>query len=378
VNVEEEMKRLVAFIAVACSVLCLQAAAQNKGAIPARQSASHFSTQPFDLAATKLPPSYLGHNADQIWNAFKQKRLTKSEFETEAAYESRLDGIANTPIAGGILPNGTFAFLLSKLEKTYDAEQQVLRVTLPIGGTSSIVTDENITAQWMQRSAKQGEFIGSNAFGVKRRITRKAYLDTNLTGKRPEWLDWETEQMDEFSEPKALLPMSPDAARLSKVHVGMLFIGAIQPPFISADEQHETATIDSPEESTTYIHNLNLALQQIWLYDVQSGQVLAKLSAEEHKKRWPLHVQIKGEKYSGSSIVAEVDDSPIQRKGKTLQTTFHVDANREVRLTIKDLYGDSPSEKVFVNGSPATDEWDCEPVHKYSSIKNCSMTIRKM
>ena len=109
----------------------------QKGTAPP-QSIHSYSTTEFDSSIQRLPPQFRGHNAETIWKALNQKSksFTKSEYETQAAFETRISAFATEPLLGNLRPSSIFAFVVPIVESSYDAETRQLKSGRPSLRTS--------------------------------------------------------------------------------------------------------------------------------------------------------------------------------------------------------------------------------------------------
>ena len=116
---------------------------------------SHQSTQPpslkaaFDQSSNKLPANFQGDDADLLYRAIAQRLVHpgKEEFESSAEYEKRLQAFASQPLLGKTSASDEYAFVLGrggesvrdidatvygKIQTSFDADAQVLTVTIPL------------------------------------------------------------------------------------------------------------------------------------------------------------------------------------------------------------------------------------------------------
>ena len=93
-----------------------------------------WSPNPFDISQNTLSPNFVGHDIIEIYNALKKvkKPVSKDEFETTAAYRQRVEQERSKPFLGTLAINSLFAFESESLEATYDADNQVMDISLKL------------------------------------------------------------------------------------------------------------------------------------------------------------------------------------------------------------------------------------------------------
>ena len=211
----------------------------------------------------------------------------------------------------------------------------------------------------------KGSYIGTNAFGVAKRVRREAVVEQDIVAEEPQWLLWET---------PFLLPMSPNDAASHKAGLCTLLIGSITSPFLSLWEDSEAATLDDPVEVTFEDRNIHFTLEELWYFDQHTGEVLARYSNLRHQQHWALHVEYEPEHVF--EISAFADGLEVHRLNSV--DSIHIDANKEVRLVVKSPYRE-PNVKITVNGSDIHDKWVCtnKLAGSYAYIDECTLTIHR-
>jgi hypothetical protein len=278
----------------------------------ARSQSSHHLSKPsslkavFDQSSNKLPPYFQGDDANILYRAIAQKLVhpDKGEFESSAEYESRLQVFASQPILGKTAAGDEFAFVLGlggesvrdadatvygKIQTSYDADAQMLTVTIPLDPLSD--QDGNFfdwASIWKRDGVPLGSYIGSNAFGVKAQVRRFNDLSTEILIANSDWL-----QSDCSKNPGDVtcsVSLGSSIARSFAAHPRVLVIGELLPPFISSQEDTCEPTVDAPSEIHHHYKLLHFRLDQLWLFDGETGAVLRKYSREIHAVQFPLAV----------------------------------------------------------------------------------------
>jgi len=299
--------RIGAFL-LAFSILPTLAGAQTepkKSSRPQHQPVS--SVSPFNPQVEALPPRFAGHNAEAVYDLIRGKlpNPSKSEFESQAEYLARAEEFAGKPFVANAKPSDLFAFCLSghamlepvpaeldlfrNLETEYYAEAHTLTVTLPSYWASP--SEYTWSSIWRTSSHRLGEYIGSNAFGVKRAITRWAQNDSIIVIHDFSWLSPDCDY--KFRDVSCVVNMDGGTARSLSANLRVLIIGRLVAPFISSENYTGQPTIDAPAEIHHYQRFLHVQIEQLWLVDGVTGRVIEKYSRERHAAEYPVNVEFR-------------------------------------------------------------------------------------
>jgi hypothetical protein len=260
----------------------------------------------FDQSSNKLPANFQGDDVDSLYRGIAQRLVHpgKEEFESSAEYESRLQSFSSQPLLGGTSAGDEFAFVLGrggesvrdidatvygKIQTSYDADAQVLTVTIPLDPLS----DEDghfydWASIWKRDGVPLGSYVASNAFGVKAQVRRFNDLSTEILIDNSDWL--KTDCTKNPSDVTCTLTVGSPGARSLAAHPRVLVIGKLLPPFISSQEDTSQPTVDAPSEIHHHYKLLHFRLDQLWIFDGQTGVVLRKYSREKHAEEFPLRV----------------------------------------------------------------------------------------
>jgi hypothetical protein len=148
------------------------------------------SLSAFNPHIESLPPHFSGNNAEVIYGLVRRKlpNPAKSEFETVTEFRARLEDFASKPLsADAAKPHDLFAFALlgqpcvgaysvedksayRNITTHYDAE--IHKLTLALASDIFAARDDTWSSLWRSSRVYVGEYLGSNAFGIKKRINR--------------------------------------------------------------------------------------------------------------------------------------------------------------------------------------------------------------
>jgi hypothetical protein len=236
----------------------------------------------FNDQVNSLGPHFRGHDPEAISKALEalEKTNAKSEFETTAEFEQRKKkAMASQPIPCElvfVVPPATEN--LSGFRATYDADGQAMAVSLQFMPRTFVLEPDKPDFNLLDLSHKgsTARYVGQNAYGATAEVSSyqgEAYglaMPTNA---------WVSEVQSGTPTYRILLPMGTDYARNLKPNLGVLVVCSLrQSKRLTWVSGHE-ATIDSPTEgyiTTTY---LNAKIEQVWVYDSQSGEVIKKVTA---------------------------------------------------------------------------------------------------
>jgi TonB family protein len=280
-------------------------------------------SRPFDADVNSLPSPFAGHDAVVIYDLIDAKLsgVTKSEFETEAEYLRRTGEPSQRTISGSTKVGDLFAFSLTgsawtetfsddlmqsmgqNLQTAYNAQTQTLTVTVPdalVDGT--LAEDSGWRSFWRRSRRYLGEYVGSNAFGVRQRVTRWALDEmvlvvhhglpgTRLSEQRgvsaDDWLYPDCDKRDLGQSLSCSITLGAQAARNLSGNLVAVIVARPIAPFVSFESDTNTPTINAPGEIQTRTKFLHVRLEQLWLADRRTGQVLRKYSRERHDAAYP-------------------------------------------------------------------------------------------
>lgn len=229
-----------------------------------------------------LPPGFTGHFPDEILlklNA-KKSKFKKSEFETTAQYNARIEKEKAVPLMGSLTMQSLFAFSFSKLSVQYDADQSMLTVGIEQQSVFDNDYDESNVEftglLWDSLEKRLGSYIGSNAFGVKKRI--QAWRDTEIiVGITKKFIS----SIDSSNPIACSFSVDAQYAKTLKNTVRLLVIGKLTKPYMGQYEYEDTATITNPTHVITKSFMIYIQPVAIRVYDIQTGKVFCRLAVTE-------------------------------------------------------------------------------------------------
>jgi hypothetical protein len=246
--------------------------------LPAVHSAPHTKTvktsrppQRFDRSLQRIPLDFI---ATDFTALFEANRIgPKGEYETSDQYRDRMKSASD---------GSYYAFSLNPLTTKYDADRQVFEVTIQaeelqpeaflalaahdlegVGGRKVIVIKEGT-------AGKLKQYVGSNAFGVKVKVTRRNAAQDAVVLKHA--------ITDVVGFKSIQIPVPLDRARGTKL--AFLLVFKLEPAegagLTMTATGYREPTIDLPIEVVTTSRYVFVDDVAVWTYDKSTGEVLDK------------------------------------------------------------------------------------------------------
>lgn len=228
-----------------------------------------YDTAPFNLSTQKLPQNYNGHDIEKVHTDLLRVP-EKDEFETTEAYKKRLQAAA---------PPGLYAFRDELVYSEYDADTEMLEIPLYLKTahvTDKACTVAGIITKRIENPVKK--YTGKTAFGVEVEVEKHSGEEYGLAFGSDSVGGYDSD----FGVIK--IRLAPDAAKSQKSNLAMIYVCKIRASddaliFAFFDFELQTANISNPVEED-YTQNYVFAdLQEIWVYDYLTGQILSKTKA---------------------------------------------------------------------------------------------------
>ncbi|MEK7725100.1 MAG: hypothetical protein AAB336_12165 [Acidobacteriota bacterium] len=189
----------------------------------------YYSPNEINLDVATLPPNYHGNNLREVMKeANRRLTLVRDEFETTAQFKERQTKEKSKNLIGNITYNSNLAIETRKTGFSYDADQQLLKLSL------------EITYPFSVDSYSLRDFSLFDDFSLK--------------------------NIPIIQE----LPIEIEKARKTKPNLSALIIGSIV---------WKNTDFPQPEEY------LNFSFKELWFYDVVTGEVFGKHNILELKKK---------------------------------------------------------------------------------------------
>jgi TonB family protein len=263
-----------------------------------RRTAPSFDSAPFDASVEKLPPNYIGHSLAALMQILPkwQRAARKSEFETTADYQSRLNKEKGKPLAGAIRFNSLLAFTVvrndeEQLTADYDADLGVMTVTLKLRQEYAGGSYDNpyYRLGWGESSRKMGSYVGRNAFNraVRVQVYRNedyligmAALDLEAFPELRSRNELYTRSKiyDREKSVNIAINMGANEARTVKPNLRALVIGRLADDPFYYNYGRDTPEIDDPYDRYEHTYMAKIVPQELWIYDFASGIVYTRIT----------------------------------------------------------------------------------------------------
>jgi len=239
------------------------------GPCAAKDAGDGFLVTPSEINSERSFKGFRGHDiaafSGALWKR-EQALPKKSEYETQVAYQERVDKWKAAAVSGSIMLDSVLAFsmplarvtaLNHLIHPTFDAETARVRVQM----TGEC---ENHAGVVMADTEKVlGSYVGSNAFGVKRKV--KTIFRTSLCLQLLDHPDWVN-----FHEPVNIDPATAKAM----TRVGhLVLLGTLREPYRWSEMNTSSPTLDDPYKVMHLAVAILFDLQEVLIIDPVTGRV---------------------------------------------------------------------------------------------------------
>ena len=243
----------------------------------------------FDNSIAKFPVGYSGLDPYLIWKVLNKSQDAKSEYETTVQYNERrlldtpyalkygFDTSHPIPVVMDVDDYLNFGVVRSE----YDADKRILNIS--IGSNSPYSKDFDVT---VQDNTQSSSYVGANAFGVQKEITR--YSGCNVVLVSPQ------------GKPIVIaIPSTPEEAKkLKSSKLSFVLVFKPIPPYVLPNDYNvRKATLDRPTSSYYTKYRLYGRIVGLYVFDKKNGRILGKAFSgqdnsegslyEFHKKIFP-------------------------------------------------------------------------------------------
>lgn len=242
---------------------------------------------PFDKSQARLPPNYKGTDIISIFNHIKNKvPLEKSEFETTNEFLEKAKNLTSPEV---------YAIKIEKIGwglgggmeiKPYDADLQKYQIL--IKPNFHIYARPGIITKEIENSRKN--YAATNGFGTQIQITNYLITQYGIVINNPKYFGENPKNPWNDRYISLEIPAQVEIARLLKNNIGVLII--CKPEFFQEDPRSlrgkktngliiedmyaKKATHESPAEIFIDKYLISAEAQEIWAYNIQTGEILQK------------------------------------------------------------------------------------------------------
>lgn len=232
--------------------------------------------KPFNASTEQLPPGYIGHNPELLYNAIRlrQETVKGRPGETQEHHRSRIAGEIYTPLLGSLDFDSILAFRITPSNRTYDAGRKTLKASfglVPIFQRGLQSPKKGFVVRYQPLLDNSHVITGKD--GSKRVIEEKKFSQYAIVPVDSAGLPVETRDTIATT-----LTMTPEEVQKTESSVMFLLICRLQSPYTSYEEINQNPLAGA---SGTYLgryHYLHIHIIDIWAYDLTSGKILQKES----------------------------------------------------------------------------------------------------
>lgn len=247
-----------------------------------------YSLTPFDESRRTLPINYIGHSIARLVTVAPKLEAHRSQYETTELFEARKRKIRSRPLFGALSGDSRFAVLVPS-QITYSADNERVNALVRLDKVENVGSLLELNAEpkafkpSFARERYVGSFVGSNSFGVKRKVKRYERIEASLFFQNAD--DW---GLGTFSDKRGDLVPEPDTIKLAaglprtiapsvKPRLAVLSVFSLSEPIIAFDSNTDKATLDDPVEEETSRFFVSAEIRSLWLYDYKTGTVYARV-----------------------------------------------------------------------------------------------------
>lgn len=378
---------------------------------PHASNAAHHPANHLDVAAamgaplpvgevSSIDPHYRGMNLPAIYDILHRGlgEAKQSEYETKAQFDARIDKIRSLSLFGPHKIGDQYTFVLGgawegqgsvsaetedslaslrgAVQTSYDAETQILTVTVPSMLGLGSGTDQT-SFGWGYSIRTTGHHVGQNAFGVRKVVAEGVTLQYTIEVDTADLVWLKPYCSKEFgSDIECRVPVAAAKARGMDGDVRVALGGTLEQPYTEEEKGTSKATIDNPFEAYEVERGLFVSPNQLVIYSGRTGEILAQYSDEAFQHEYPLHVEVSENKtpeWDNSLCTGYlVRDAPIQfyyqvDDGKSIDVfnpdkPIRLQAKRSVTLSVPFCF--IPRLTVLRDGLPY--RLNCETQSAYA------------
>ena len=242
----------------------------------------------FQINVEKLPQDFNGHNLKLLYDSLEKREKTKDkgEFETTEQYRQRIEQDNNKPLLGMININSTIAFvedvnnLVSNIKNLYNADNKTMTYTLE--GERSQNSEIKYSSSYLDKKncfqidlivALSKDYVGTNGYGTKANVRQTISYIPSLVIENWNQGNWGEIQVN----------MPINVALTAKNQSRILFIGKLTKPLFSSGYMSSKPTIQQPRDSSWIYNYLHLNLEEIWIFNKETGEIYIKFKPQEKK-----------------------------------------------------------------------------------------------
>jgi hypothetical protein len=200
---------------------------------------------------------------------FQKTNMKKGEFETTAEQSKRIAPAVdemNKIIQQYGRSELLFSLPISAEDVKYDADSSLLTISNFMSVLPRDLTTDALIFSYA--SAETGTFIGTNAFGARKEITRYNVHELLVTAPK--------RTLEQTVGRKAIeLKLPRDEAKRMRDDLRFLILAKMKSPYFSTSNRKIEATFDRPREYNSTIDLLHADILCVALFDISTARLFA-------------------------------------------------------------------------------------------------------
>jgi len=307
-------------------------AACNAQCQEATEAKHDYLTTPFDPSAKQLPPGFVGHDAQRIYESLAKKFTPKGEFESTQQFQERQRLEEQKPLFGELTMKSLFASTISfhKVQVTYDADAELLKYKVPFAPENSKeeLHDISLRLNVISKKSVVATVVGYD-YVCHEHEEEFSSLVRNLK-------DFGIPEKDSIYSLGIELPLKADTAKTAKENIRILILYHLAGTLLDA---HTLQRKDSASRVVALLdlHNFRSDIEDVWFYNIVTGEIYKKLKSADKPKVEAAKVNEKAEAQRKAAAEAAEWHTWKDASGKhEIEAKFGGMISGNVKLTKKD------------------------------------------
>lgn len=325
-----------------------------------------------------IGPKFTGHDIKGEVAAVKRSPASqpKSEFESTDQYQARVAAYKGPEKMAFRLFNEVDGE--ANVEANYDADSQVLTIDIKPLTYSIDGHDASVDGFLLKRdSLGTQKYVGSNAFGVKKMITRQDYAEYGalLSADDPVFVK---DAFESFGHPIARfrIQMKPMEAAIIKTALRAVLVCTVADPKVFHDTTSDEPTISHPYETNTLRQFMPVTTRELILYNDITGQVVARRSPDSWRTESPSKFDLNPRPFSIKVALSgrtKVSVDGGEEKFTDYGSRGTIYARERVNISVSMEY-EMKGINCLVNNKPFEPNWKVNRT-SYGSFQSASFEI---
>lgn len=248
---------------------------------PTVDTTSTYDQRNFDPSASSIPQGYAGHDPVKLYFGLASSNQGKKEFETTAEFTARIAKANSLPVYGQVARDGLLAFPEDFTEAKYDADKGEFAVEEFFGVVDIAEVPDEATKDSAAFSTGRDHVTSrqtvdaQNSFGATAKVEKITGESFKIKLNGLSRFGAPVSENDFLPRLKFSFPVPIKKARQVKSNLSLLFIYRAKSTM--SHEDYQKATLENPEEKSTNEHYVVGDIEQIWVFDNNTGEVLFKI-----------------------------------------------------------------------------------------------------